>query len=218
MSRLYKRLAYCRYGTSTDATGSFPVTLLLPSARPESFESFIEKKFQTKHQGNRYFPPNKPERPWPLSNLFNCIFGVVDNFFFFFLSDISSLEWCSNLWLRKSFFLSAIVLIWRNFRYTASYVSWMWLLRHNRVRANDLRSIVSKRAIRTHIRWLKSPLRMRTTIKKTIQNIETTRTTKHQTGNTGSYYPFDLFDQVNGVNTELFLRQIDQSDYRIHEH
>ena len=39
---------------------------------------------------NRYFPPNKPERPWPLSNLFNCIFGVVD--VFFFLSDISSLE------------------------------------------------------------------------------------------------------------------------------
>ena len=70
-----------RISTGTDATGSFPVTLLLPSARPESFESFIEKKFQSKHQGNRYSPPNKPERPWPLSNLFNCIFGVVDVFF-----------------------------------------------------------------------------------------------------------------------------------------
>ena len=165
MSRLYKRLAYCRYGTSTDATGSFPVTLLLPSARPESFESFIEKKFQTKHQGNCYFPPNKPERPWPLSNLFNCIFGVVDGFF-------SSLSLIFHLWNGVQIsdsgnpFLSAIVLIWRNFRYTASNVSWMWLLRHNRVRANDLRSIVSKRAIRTHIRWLKSPLPMRTTKKK----------------------------------------------------
>ena len=165
MSRLYKRLAYCRYGTSTDATGSFPVTLLLPSARPESFESFIEKKFQTKHQGNRYFPLNKPERPWPLSNLFNCIFGVVDVFFSFF----SRIFYLWNGVQISDFgnpFLSAIVLIWRNFRYTASNVSWMWLLRHNRVRANDLRSIVSKRAIRTHIRWLKSPLRMRTTIKK----------------------------------------------------
>ena len=164
MSRLYKRLAYCRYGTSTDATGSSPVTLLLPSARPESFESFIEKKFQTKHQGNRYFPPNIPERPWPLSNLFNCIFGVVDVFFSF--SRIFHLWNGVQISDSGNPFLSAIVLIWRNFRYTASNVSWMWLLRHNRVRANDLRSIVSKRAIRTHIRWLKSPLRMRTTIKK----------------------------------------------------
>ena len=165
MSRLYERLAYCRYGTSTDATGSFPITLLLPSARPESFESFIEKKFQSKHQGNRYFPLNKPERPWPLSNLFNCIFGVVDVFFLFF-SRIFHLWNVFKSLTPEILFFQPLCWFWRNFRYTASNVPWMWLLRHNRVRVNDLRSIVSKRAIRTHIRWLKSPLRMRTTIKK----------------------------------------------------
>ena len=157
-----KKLSCWLLDESTQDTISY--TLLVHGIREIStLWSFIEKKFQSKHQGNRYFPPNKPKRPWPLSN---CIFGVVDVFFLFF-SDISSLE-CVQISDSGNPFLSAIVLInfWRYFRYTASNVSGMWLLRHNRVRANDLRSIVSKRVIRTHIRWLKSPLRMRTTIKK----------------------------------------------------
>ena len=40
------------------------------------------------------------------------------------------------------------VLVWRNFRYAANSVPWVRLLRHNRVHANDLRSIVTERAIR----------------------------------------------------------------------
>ena len=45
-------------------------------------------------------------------------------------------------------YASSLVLVWRNFRYTAKSVPWVWLLRHNIVRANDLRSVVTERAIR----------------------------------------------------------------------
>ena len=80
--------------------------------------------------------------------------------FYVDITNLFDLLWCGCGSICGQLILSKMkmhpVLVWRNFQYTASSVPWGWLLRHNRVRAIDLRSIVTERAIRVwsaQVRW-----------------------------------------------------------------